>query len=179
MRGELPVAADGLLIRPVAGVGVNNACSTLNVGDNDPVGLNEVVANQASDSDHVGAEAVPDVGACGFEDSFKISSEGTIDIGAGAPRVGGVEHPTEADVVLFVVIYGGGGTQTAGREHGACHKLKRNTVFDKDFGNGVTRPGIGHRGETSRGIGRVEVSFGNRGGTALLHLGKKRQSRCE
>jgi len=179
LRGELPVAADGLLIRPVSGVGVNDAGSTLNVGDNDPVGLNEIVANQASDPDHVGAEAVPDVGACGFEDSFKISSEGAIDIGAGAPRVGGVEHPTEADVVLFVVIHRSGWPNAAWGKHGTSHKLKCNTVFDKDFGNCVTRAGIGHRGETSRGIGRVEVSFGNRGRTALLHLSKKRKGRCE
>jgi hypothetical protein len=122
---------------------------------------------------------VPDIGACGFEDAFKISTEGTIDIGAGAPRVGGVEHPTEADVILLVVENGGGGAQTAGREHGACHKFQGDPIFDKDFGNGVISAGIGHGGQTSRGIGGGQNLLGHGGGTALLHLGKKRHSRCE
>ena len=179
MRGEFPIAPDGFLVRPVSGVRVDDASPALNVRNHNPVGLNEVVSDESCDSDHVGSKAVPDVGACGFEDAFKISTEGTIDIRAGAPRVGGVEHPTEADIVLFVVIYGSCRTQSAGGEHGTSHKLQRNPVFDKDFGNGVTCAGIGHGGEPGWGVcsGQDFLGYGRR--TALLHLGKERGSNCE
>ena len=179
MRGELPIAADGILVRPVSGVRVDDTSPALNVRDHDPVGLNKVVPNQASDSDHVGSKAVPDVGACGFEDGFEISAQRAIEIGARPPGVGGVEHPTEADVVLLVVENRSGRTQTAGREHRTCHKFQGDPIFDKDFGNGVISAGIGHGGQTSRGIGGGQNLLGHGGGTALLHLGKKRQSRCE
>ena len=114
MRGELPIAPNGILVRPVSGVRVDDTSPALNVGNHDPVWLNEVVADESCDSDHVGSKAVPDVRACGFEDAFKISPEGAIDIGARAPRVWGVEHPTEADVILLVVENWSGGAQTAG-----------------------------------------------------------------
>ena len=103
LRGELPIATDRILVRPVPSVGVDNAGSALNIRNNDPSRLDKVVADEASDSDHVGSKAVPDIRSGGFEDGFEISPEGTIEIGARAPRVGGVEHPTEADVVLLVV----------------------------------------------------------------------------
>ena len=76
---------------------------------------------------------MPDVRTRSFKDAFKISPEGTIEIGAGAPRVRGVEHPTEADVVLLVIVDRGDRTQAARREHGACHKFQGDPVFDKDF----------------------------------------------
>ena len=177
MRGELPVAADGILVRPVPCVGVDDTGPALDIRNNDPARLNKVVADEASDSDHVGSKAVPDIRSGGFEDGFEISAQRAIEIGARAPRVGGVEHPTEADVVLLVVKNRSGRTQTAGGEHGASHKFQSDAIFDKDFGNRIV--GIGHGGEASRGIGGGENLFRHGGGAALLHLGKKRERRCE
>ncbi len=177
MRGELPVAANRILIRPVSGVRVDDTGPALDIRDHDPARLDKVIADEASDSDHVGSKAVPDVGACGFEDGFEISAQRAIEIGTRPPGVGGVEHPTEADVVLLVVKNRSGRTQTAGGEHGASHKFQSDAIFDKDFGNRIV--GIGHGGETSRGIGRGENLFRHGGGAALLHLGKKRERRCE
>ena len=179
MRGELPIASDGFLVRPVSGVRVDDTSPALNVRNHDPIGLNEVVADESCDSDHVGSKAVPDIGACRFEDAFKITTEGTIDIGAGAPRVGGVEHPAEADVVLLVVENRSGGAQTARREHGACHKFEGDSVFNKDFGNGVTSVGIGHGGESGWGVCGGQDFLGDGRRAALLHLGKDRGINCE
>ncbi len=131
LRGELPIATDGFLIRPVAGVGIDHTRTPLDIGDHDPVGLDEVVADDARDAGHVGSESFPDIRAGDFKESFEISAKG------GVPEwvffiVRGDEHPAEADIVLLVVENGFNRAKTTGREHHAGHVFQRDAVFDKE-----------------------------------------------
>ena len=105
LRGELHVGADGLLVRGIASVGIDNARTALEVGDDDPVGLDEVVPDEGGGPDHVVAKTVPDGGAGNLEDGFKITTEGTIYVGARAPGIRGVEHPTQTNVVLLIIVH--------------------------------------------------------------------------
>ena len=170
LRGKFPIATDGFLVRPVAGVGIDHTRAPLDIRDNDPIGLDEVVADDAGDAGHVGTESFPDIGSGDFEESFEISAEG------GVPEwvflvVRGDEHPTEADVVLLVVKNGFHRPKTAWREHHAGHIFERDAVFHKKIGGEVA--GVGHGGKTGRGIGRRQSRIDFCGGlTALLHLGK-------
>ena len=139
--------------------------------------MDEVVADEGGGSDHVATEAVPDVGASDFEDGLEVAAQGAIDIGAGAPRVGGVEHPAEADVILLVVVDGDGGTDAARGEHGACHKFEGDAVFDEEAGHLVAC--IGHGGLNDFvGVGGDAVgNWGSGGG--LLNLGEGSGGDCE
>ena len=139
LRGELHVCTNGILVRPVAGVGIDDAGSTLNIRHHNPVRLDEIITNEAGHADHVGPVAVPDVGAGGFQDGFEIATEGVIDTGLWAPGIRRIEHPAEADVVLLVVEDGDDGTDTAGGEHGAGHEFKSDAIFDKDMGGKIVR----------------------------------------
>ena len=175
LRGKFPIATDGFLVRPVAGVGIDHTRAPLDIRDNDPVGLNEIVSHDTRDAGHVGTESFPDIGSGDFEESFEISAEG------GVPEwvflvVRGDEHPTEADVVLLVVKNGFNRAKTAGRKHHAGHVFQRDAVFDKEGRGEVTS--VGHGGKAGGGVGRRQsrVHFGGRL-TALLHLGEGRTSR--
>ena len=177
LRGELPIATDGFLIRPVPGVGIDHTRTPLDIRDDDPVGLDKIVADEAGDAGHVGAESFPDIGASDFEDSFEISAEGGIAEGVFL-IVRGDKHPTEADIVLLVVKNGFVWAKTAGREHDAGHIFERDAVFHKE-GRGEVAS-VGHGGKAGGGVGRRQsrVHFGGRL-AALLHLGEERGSDCE
>ena len=139
--------------------------------------MDEVVADEASGTDHVVTEAVPDVGAGDLEDGLEVAAQGAIDIGTGAPGVGGVEHPAEADVILLVVVDGDSGTDAARGEHGACHKFEGNAVFDEEASHLVAC--IGHGGLNNFvGVGGDAVGDGG-GGGGLLNLGQGGGGDCE
>ena len=149
LRGKFPIATDRFLIRPVSGVGINHACTTLNVGNNDPVGLDEIVSHDTRDARHVGSESLPDIRASDFEEGFKVAAEGGI-----AKRVflivRGDEHPAEADIVLLVVENWFNRAKAARGEHNAGHKLQSDSVFYKEGRGKIAR--VGHRGQARGGI---------------------------
>ena len=139
--------------------------------------MDEVVTDEGGGSDHVVAEAVPDVGSGDFEDGLEVAAQGAIDIGAGAPGVGGVEHPAEADVILLVVVDGDGGTDAARGEHGACHKFEGDAVFDEEASHLVAC--IGHGGLNDL-VGAGGDAIGNGGGGgSLLNLSQGGGGDCE
>jgi len=176
LRGEFPIAPDRFLVRPVSGVGIDHSGPSLNVRNNDPVGLDEVISDDSGDAGHVGSESFPDIRTRDFKDSFEIAAERGI-----AKRVFLIvrrdEHPAEADIILLIVENRFVWAETAGGEHHAGHIFQGDPVFDKESRGKIT--GVGHRRQASWGIRCGQVVFGNRGRTALLHLGKERQSCCE
>ena len=176
LRGKFPIAADRFLVRPVSGVGIDHACAALNVGNNDPVGLDEIVAHNTRDARHVGSESFPDIRASDFKECFKVSAEGSI-----AKWVFLVvrrdEHPSEADIVLLVVEDGFNRAEAARGEHNAGHKFQGDPVFHKEGGSKIAS--VGHRGQACGGIRRGQGFLWNGGRAALLHLGVNRGSDCE
>ena len=174
LGGELPIATDGFLVRPVPGVGINHARTPLDIGDDDPVGLDKVITDDSSDARHVGSESFPDIGAGDFEDSFEISAERGVAEGVFL-IVRGDKHPTEADIVLLVIKNGFVWAKTAGGEHDAGHIFERDAVFHKESRGEVAS--VGHRRKTGGGVGHRQsgIRFGGRL-AALLHLGKGRTS---
>ena len=103
LRGKFHVGSNRILIRPVPRVRIDHASSTLDVRNHDPVGLDEIITNQASDTDHIGAVAVPNVRSGGLQDGFKVSTQRIVDAGLGSPGIRGVQHPAQADIVLLVI----------------------------------------------------------------------------
>ena len=170
LRGKFPIATDGFLVRPVAGVGIDHTCAPLDIRDNDPVGLDEIVSDEAGDAGHVGTESFPDIGSGDFEESFEISAERGVAEGVFLV-IRGDKHPAEPDIVLLVVEDGFVRTKAAGREHHAGHVFESDAVFDKE-GRGEVA-GVGHGGKAGGCIGRRQsrVRFGGRL-ARLLHLGE-------
>ena len=121
----------------------------MNVRNNDPVGLDEVVSDDSGDTGHVGSESLPDIRSGDFEDSFEIAAERGI-----AKRVfliiRGDEHPAEADIVLLIVENRFVRAKTARGEHHACHIFQGDPVFHKE-GRGKIA-GVGHRRQACGGI---------------------------
>ena len=176
LRGEFPIAPDRFLVRPVSGVGIDHSGSSLNVRNNDPVGLDEVVSDDSGDTGHVGSESFPDIRAGDFEDSFEIAAERGI-----AKRVflvvRGDEHPAEADIVLLIVENRLVWAETAGGEHHTGHIFQSDSVFHKE-GRGKIA-GVGHRRQACGGIRGGQVVLRDRGRATLLHLSQKRHGCCE
>jgi len=176
LRGKFPIAPDGFLVRPVSCVGIDHTCATLNVGNNDPVGLDEIVSNNTRDACHVGSKSFPDIRASDFEEGFKVAAEGGV-----AKWVFLIvwrhEHPSEADIVLLVVEDGFNRAEAARGEHNAGHKFEGDSVFYKEGGGKIAS--VGHRRQACGGIRRGQGFLWNRGRAALLHLGVNRGSDCE